>query len=170
MRHLGTVSAAAATLGLAALACAQTSPAPGQPDYPNAQPPASSQQSMPTERSSAPPSGEAVPPGQPAPDPESASAPRPAQGPTQSSRLAAIVPPDMSATEACDGFKSTTECAAALHAAQNVGIPFKDLKTKMTGGEKLGAAIHDLKPGADVRSEVSRAEEQARADVRSPQG
>jgi len=40
----------------------------------------------------------------------------------------------------------------------------------MMGGEKLGAAIHDLKPGADVQSEVSLAEEQARADVRSPQG
>ena len=75
----------------------------------------------------------------------------------------------MSATEACNGFKSTSECAAALHAAQNVGIPFKDLKAKVTGGEKLGAAIHDLKPGADVRAEVGRAEEQARADVRSPQ-
>jgi len=74
----------------------------------------------------------------------------------------------MSATEACSGFKSTTECAAALHAAQNLGIPFKDLKSRMSGGEKLGAAIHDLKPGADVRSEVSRAEEQARADLRAP--
>jgi len=74
----------------------------------------------------------------------------------------------MSATEACSGFKSTTECAAALHAAQNLGIPFKDLKSRMSGGEKLGAAIHDLKPGADARSEVSRAEEQARADLRAP--
>jgi hypothetical protein len=89
--------------------------------------------------------------------------------PTQSSRLAALVPSDMSATEACDGFKSMTECAAALHAAQNVGIPFRDLKSKMTGGEKLGAAIHDLKPGADVRSQVSRAQEQAEADLRAPQ-
>jgi hypothetical protein len=75
----------------------------------------------------------------------------------------------MSATEACSGFKSMTECAAALHAAQNVGIPFRELKSKMTGGETLGAAIRDLMPGADVRSEVSRAQEQAEADLRSPQ-
>jgi hypothetical protein len=75
----------------------------------------------------------------------------------------------MSATEACSGFKSMTECAAALHAAQNVRIPFRELKSKMTGGETLGAAIRDLMPGADVRSEVSRAQEQAEADLRSPQ-
>jgi hypothetical protein len=75
----------------------------------------------------------------------------------------------MSATEACSGFKSTIECAAALHAAQNAGIPFKELKGRMTGGETLGAAIRDLKPGADVPSEVSRAEQEARADLRSPQ-
>jgi len=169
MRRIGTVITAAATLGLATLAYAQTSPAPGQPDYSNTQPPASSEQSMPPEGSSRS-SRQDVPPGQPAPDPESAAAEPPAQGVTQNSRLAALVPSDMSATEACEGFKSMTECAAALHAAQNVGIPFKDLKTKMTGGEKLGAAIHDLKPGADVQSEVSRAEEQAKADLRSPQG
>ena len=115
------------------------------------------------------PSGHEVPPGQPAPDPESASEAQ-AEGPSQSSRFAELVPADMSATEACSGFRSTTECAAALHAAKNTGISFKDLKTRMSGGEKLGPAIHDLKPGADVRAEVSRAEEQAQADVRAPQG
>jgi hypothetical protein len=125
MKRLGTVITAAATLGLAALAYAQTSPTPGKPDDSNT--------------------------------------------PTRSSQFAALVPSDMSATEACSGFKSTTECAVALHAAHNVGIPFKDLKTRMTRGETLGAAIHHLKPGADVRAEVSRAEEQARADVRAPQ-
>jgi hypothetical protein len=104
-----------------------------------------------------------------APPPGASAAPA-AQGPTQSFRLAALVPSDMSATEACSGFKSMTECATALHAAQNVGISFKDLKNKMTRGEGLGAAIRDLKPGADVHSEVSRAEEQARADLGSPQG
>jgi hypothetical protein len=109
------------------------------------------------------------PPGQPAPDPEAVAAAPAAEGATERSRLAELVPSDMSATEACSGFKSTTECAAALHAAQNVGVPFRKLKSKMTGGETLGAAIHDLKPGADVRSEVSRAEEQAKADLSSPQ-
>jgi hypothetical protein len=93
-----------------------------------------------------------------------------AQGPTQSFPLAALVPSDMSATEACSGFKTMSACATALHAAHNVGISFKDLKNRMIRGERLGAAIRDLKPGADVRAEVSRAEEQARADLGSPPG
>ena len=140
MRRFGTLITAAATLGLAASAYAQISPAPGQRDS-NTQPPASSQPS----------------------------------DPTQHSRFAELVPADMSATEACSGFKSMIECAAALHAAQNVGVPFNELKSRITGGGTLGAAIRDLKPGADVRSEVSRAEEQAKADLRSshrssPQG
>ena len=125
MRSLVTLITAAATLGLAVLADAQTSLPPGQPDYSNTQ--------------------------------------------TQSARFATLVPSDMSATEACSGFKTTSECSAALHAAHNVGIPFKDLKTRMTRGETLGAAIHHLKPGADVGAEVNRAQEQARADARSPQ-
>ena len=168
MRRSATLIAASAVLGLAALAYAQISVAPGEPRHSNTQPPASSQPSEP-ERSSPAPAGKEAPPGQPAPDPETASAGPEAQGATQRSHLAQLVPSDMSATEACSGFKSTTECAAALHAAHNLGIPFKDLKARMTGGEKLGTAIHDLKPGADVRAEVSRAEEQARADLRSPQ-
>jgi hypothetical protein len=88
----------------------------------------------------------------------------------QNTRLAAIVPAGMSATEACAGFRSTDECAATLHASQNLGIPFTDLKAKVTGGQKLGAAIKALKPDANVKSEVRKAEDQARADVRSPQG
>jgi hypothetical protein len=88
----------------------------------------------------------------------------------QNTRLAAIVPAGMSATEACAGFRSTDECAATLHASQNLGISFTDLKAKVTGGQKLGAAIKALKPDANVKSEVRKAEDQARADVRSPQG
>jgi hypothetical protein len=88
----------------------------------------------------------------------------------QNTRLAAIVPPGMSTTEACSGFRSTDECAATLHASQNLGIPFTHLKAKVTGGQKLGAAIKELKPDANVKSEVRKAEDQARADVRSPQG
>ncbi len=88
----------------------------------------------------------------------------------QNTRLAAIVPAGMSAQEACSGFRSTDECAATLHASQNLGISFTDLKAKVTGGQKLGAAIKELKPDANVKSEVRKAEDQARADVRSPRG
>jgi hypothetical protein len=85
-------------------------------------------------------------------------------------RLAAITPPGMSTEEACTGFKSITECAAAMHAAQNLSVPFGDLKSKLTGGQKLGAAIHGLKPQANAPEEASRAENQARSDMSSPQG
>ena len=88
----------------------------------------------------------------------------------QSTRLAAIVPSGMSAQEACTGFRSIEECAATLHASQNLSIPFPDLKSKVTGGAKLGAAIHQLKPDANVKAELRKAEEQARSDTRSPQG
>jgi hypothetical protein len=88
----------------------------------------------------------------------------------QSTRLAAIVPAGMSAQEACTGFRSVEECAATLHVSQNLSIPFPDLKSKVTGGAKLGVAVHQLKPDANVKAELRKAEEQARSDTRSPQG
>ena len=88
----------------------------------------------------------------------------------ENARLAAIVPAGMSAQEACAGFRSTDECAATLHASQNLGVSFSELKSKVTGGQKLGAAIKALKPDANVKAEVRKAEEQARADVSSPSG
>jgi len=88
----------------------------------------------------------------------------------QSTRLTAIVPAGMSAQEACAGFRSVEECVATLHVSQNLSIPFPDLKSKVTGGAKLGAAIHQLKPDANAKAELRKAEEQARSDVRSPQG
>jgi hypothetical protein len=89
---------------------------------------------------------------------------------SQSMRLAALVPSGMSAQEACAGFRTVEECAATLHASQNLNIPFEDLKSRVTGGTKLGAAIHQLKPDANVKSEVRKAAEQARSDTRVPQG
>jgi hypothetical protein len=85
-------------------------------------------------------------------------------------RLAAVTPPGMSTEDACTGFKSIRECAAAMHAAQNLSVPFGDLKSKLTSGQKLGAAIHGLRPEANAPEEASRAESQARSDVGSPQG
>ena len=56
--------------------------------------------------------------------------------------------------EACSGFKSLSECATTLHAAQN-----------------LAAAIHDLQPGANAKAEARRAAEQARSDLHAaPRG
>jgi hypothetical protein len=107
------------------------------------------------------------------PDARSATSSSAATSPSAepNTRLAAITPAGMSTEQACTGFKSIRECAAALHAAQNLSIPFPELKSKLTGGQKLGAAIHRLAPEAKARDEARRAEEQARSDTQAgPRG
>ncbi len=112
----------------------------------------------------------------PAPQTEPTQAPPAAAAETQSAqstaasantRLAALVPAGLTPEDACRGFKDLSECSAALHVAQNLNIPFADLKDRMTAGQSLGTAIHALKPKADSRREAQRAEEQAREDLRS---
>ena len=93
------------------------------------------------------------------------------EGPSSpGTHLAALVPAGMSTEEACTGFKSVKDCAASLHASQNLSIPFADLKSKVTGGQALGAAIHEMKPDANSRAEVKKAEGQAQGDVHGPRG
>jgi hypothetical protein len=82
-------------------------------------------------------------------------------------QLAAVLPPNMSTKEACLGFSSLPLCAATLHASQNLGIGFHELKVKVTGGETLEAAIRTLRPDVDARSEMMKARQQAVADLQS---
>jgi hypothetical protein len=82
-------------------------------------------------------------------------------------RLAALVPAGLTPEDACRGFKDVSECSAALHVAQNLNIPFADLKDRVTAGQSLGTAIHAFKPKVDAHREAQRAEEQAREDLRS---
>jgi hypothetical protein len=96
--------------------------------------------------------------------------PAAAQTASSGTHLAELVPPGMTTQEACTGFKSVKECATALHASQNLNIPFADLKGKLTGGQRLGAAIHTLKPEANARAEVKRAEGQAEGDLHGSRG
>ncbi|MBS0377056.1 MAG: hypothetical protein JSS29_01110 [Proteobacteria bacterium] len=84
--------------------------------------------------------------------------------------LAALVPPGITPSEACNGFNSVQLCAATLHAAQNLNLNFSDLKHKVAPGESLGAAIHTLRPQADAAAEERRAKAQALQDLQSPQG
>ena len=152
MKRILTLIAATAALGLAAFAYA------GGPEDQTgaAQPSPATQPSM----QSTDPTTQADP----------AATAQSSASTAQSTRLAAIVPSGMSAQEACTGFRSVEECAATLHVSQNLSIPFPDLKSKVTGGAKLGAAIHQLKPDANVKAELRKAEGQARSDTRSPQG
>lgn len=117
------------------------------------------------------PQSQMQPAAQTGPDPAPPAGPPPAAKETYpgaasaNTRLAALVPAGLTPEDACRGFKDVVECSAALHAAQNLNIPFADLKDRVTAGQSLGTAIHALKPKADVRREIQRAEEQARKDL-----
>jgi hypothetical protein len=94
----------------------------------------------------------------------------PSDNATDNARLAAVLPRGMSSQEACRGFTSLDLCAATLHAAQNLNIPFADLKRQLAAGQGLGAAIHTVKPSADANAEATRAKAQAQQDMRAPHG
>jgi hypothetical protein len=180
MKRLISSIAAAAALTVAGLASAQTSPSqePAAQPYPSEQP-MPSDQMTPSERQMPPPSTPDTPadpradqsgpsPSEPATGP--APAPGAARGGSPHTRLATIVPPGMTAQEACTGFTNVSDCVTSLHAAQNLGLAFADLKARLTGGQKLDAAIHEMKPEVDAKAEVLKAQEQTRADLRPSSG
>jgi hypothetical protein len=49
------------------------------------------------------------------------------------SKVSSLLPQGMSLNQASKGFKNQGQFIAALHVSQNLGIPFADLKTAMTG-------------------------------------
>jgi hypothetical protein len=83
------------------------------------------------------------------------------------SKLQALLPPGTDLQAAAQGFKNLGQFVAAVHVSHNLGIPFDQLKAKMTGpgAESLGKAIHDLKPTADAKTETKKAEHQAHDDL-----
>lgn len=84
-----------------------------------------------------------------------------------SSKLNGLLPPGTTAQQACSGFKNLGNCVAAIHVSHNLGIPFEDLKDRMTGSkpEKLGTAIHSLDPEVNAKAEATKARHQADADI-----
>jgi len=82
-------------------------------------------------------------------------------------RLQTMLPAGQTTEAAAAGFKNTGQFIAAVHAANNLNIPFDQLKVKMTGSENLslGKSIQQLKPDADSKAEEKRAKKQARADL-----
>jgi hypothetical protein len=83
------------------------------------------------------------------------------------SNLQKLLPAGTTPQQACSGFANLGRCVAAIHVAHNLGIPFSDLKAKITGtgSESLGKAIHDLKPQADANAEQKKGEKQAKDDL-----
>ena len=85
------------------------------------------------------------------------------------SKLQGLLPAGTNVQQASQGFKNLDQFVAAVHVSHNLGIPFDQLKAKMTGSspESLGKAIQDLKPTADSKTETKKANKQAKDDMNS---
>jgi len=92
-----------------------------------------------------------------------------ASNPQLSSKLAALLPPGTNLATASAGFKNLGQFVAAVHVSKNLGIPFDQLKAKMTGPPpmSLGKAISALDPSVNAKSALKQAEKQAKAELHS---
>jgi hypothetical protein len=91
--------------------------------------------------------------------------------PAMIERLQPLVPQGMTIDTAAEGFRNNGQFVAALHVSQNLGIPFDQLKARVTGPEavSLGKAIQELKPGLSkqqISDAVKIAQQQARDQER----
>jgi hypothetical protein len=84
-----------------------------------------------------------------------------------SSRLQSLLPAGTNLQQAASGFKNLGQFIAAVHVSHNLGIPFDELKGKITGASpvSLGKAIQELKPQANAKEETKRANKQAKEDL-----
>jgi hypothetical protein len=83
-------------------------------------------------------------------------------------KLKTLLPEGTDPHAASKGFGGLREFVAAVRAANNLNIPFTDLKHKMGDGsaKELQKAIHELKPDADQKAEFKKASEQAKQDIK----
>jgi len=88
--------------------------------------------------------------------------------PQLAAKLQPLLPKGMALDQAATGFKNQGQFVAALHVSKNLGIPFADLKTRMTGTDRasLGQAIHQLRPSADAGTAAKHAEHEAHDDLK----
>jgi hypothetical protein len=86
-----------------------------------------------------------------------------------SDKLSALLrqqnPPVTDLQSASQGFKSLGQFVVAVHASDNLGIPFDQLKTAAQTSGGLGRAIHVIKPDVDVEAAVREAVLQALEDL-----
>ncbi|HET9839061.1 MAG TPA: hypothetical protein VFR84_12555 [Candidatus Angelobacter sp.] len=82
-------------------------------------------------------------------------------------KLQSLLPPGTNLQTAASGFKNLGQFVAAVHVSHNLGIPFDQLKSKMLGppSMSLGKAIQALKPAANAKAELKKAEHQAHQDL-----
>ena len=123
------------------------------------------------------PAKPAGPPSTPAASPAASTKPSSAQThllkqPQLAANLQALLPTTLNVNDAAAGFSNLGHFVSAVHVSRNLGIPFVDLKAKVTGpnAESLGRAIQDLKPAANADAEVKKAEAQAKDDLKKAGG
>jgi len=85
-----------------------------------------------------------------------------------SGKLQEMLPADMSPQQACAGFKTLEQCVTAIHLAQNLKLPFADLKAKTTGKGSVGLqkAIEQMVANANAKDELKKAKKQAADDMK----
>jgi hypothetical protein len=86
-----------------------------------------------------------------------------------SAKLQDLLPADLSPQQACAGFKTLEQCVTAIHPAQNLKLPFVDLKAKTTGKGSVGLqkAIEQMATNANAKDEVKKAKKQAADDMKN---
>ena len=85
-----------------------------------------------------------------------------------SAKLQDMLPADMTPQQACAGFKTLEQCVTAIHLAQNLKLPFADLKAKTTGKRSVGLqkAIEQMAANANSKDELKKAKKQAADDMK----
>jgi hypothetical protein len=85
-----------------------------------------------------------------------------------SATLKAMLPADLTPQQACAGFKTLEQCVTAIHLAQNLKLPFADLKAKTTGKGSIGMqkAIEQMAANANAKEELKKAKRQAAEDMK----
>jgi hypothetical protein len=89
-----------------------------------------------------------------------------AHNPKLTAKLEPLLPKGMDIETAANGFKKLDDFVSALHAAQNIGVPFVQLKARIISGDTLVKAIHFLDPTADSKAEAKKAEDQAKQELK----
>lgn len=89
------------------------------------------------------------------------------RNPRLADRVRGLLPPGTDLEAAQSGFRNLGQFIAAVHAANNLGLPFDQIKAKMVSeGLSLGRAIRALKPEVDADAEARRAQAAARETMR----
>jgi hypothetical protein len=76
--------------------------------------------------------------------------------------------PGLDVTVAAQGFRNLGGFVSAVHVADNLDIPFVTLKSRIVDdGLSLGQAIQALRPTVNSKTELSKAERQAKLTIQN---